>query len=288
MNRRQILAGFAAACAAPTFAAAAPTRFSVSVTGSGPDIILIPGLGCAAAVWDASVQQLRATHRVHAVQVAGFAGLPAGPNATGPILAPLAAELAAYIASETTGPVGIVGHSMGGLTGVTLAARHPERIDRVLVVDSLPFFGLLNGHGMSVERMRPQATMMRAQMLAMPPEAYGANLALNAAGQALNPRAQRQIASWSQASDRTVFASAMHEVMTTDIRKELYNVRAAVTLMHPKAADSQEAAIQAAVYSAAYTGLADFRAIAVADAAHFIMLDQPQVFAQHLAAWAQG
>ena len=55
-------------------AAADPTRFSVSVTGQGPDVVLIPGLATPGEVWDATVKHLAPTHRVHVVQVAGFGG----------------------------------------------------------------------------------------------------------------------------------------------------------------------------------------------------------------------
>jgi hypothetical protein len=35
-------------------AAADPTRFSVTVTGQGPDVVLIPGLATPGDVWDVS------------------------------------------------------------------------------------------------------------------------------------------------------------------------------------------------------------------------------------------
>ena len=49
-------------------------RLSVEVTGSGPDVILIPGLASSREVWRAAAERLKATHRVHLVQLAGFAG----------------------------------------------------------------------------------------------------------------------------------------------------------------------------------------------------------------------
>jgi len=79
---------FAAFAATPAPAAFASDRISVSVKGQGSDVILIPGLASSAHVWDATVAHLAATHRVHVVQVAGFAGSPAGSNASGPVLEP--------------------------------------------------------------------------------------------------------------------------------------------------------------------------------------------------------
>ncbi|HWW12828.1 MAG TPA: hypothetical protein VN018_09935, partial [Brevundimonas sp.] len=49
-------------------------RLSVEVVGQGPDLILIPGFGCSREVWRVEAERLKATHRVHLVQLAGFAG----------------------------------------------------------------------------------------------------------------------------------------------------------------------------------------------------------------------
>ncbi|GAB3193170.1 alpha/beta fold hydrolase [Nesterenkonia suensis] len=48
----------------------------------------------------------------------------------------VAAELRSGVASE--GPVHLVGHSMGGKVAMVLALRHPELIDRLVVVDISP------------------------------------------------------------------------------------------------------------------------------------------------------
>src|SRR5688500_1123784 len=65
-----------AAPASAAQAAFASDRLSVEVVGSGPDVILIPGFGSSRAVWRAEAERLKATHRVHLVQLAGFAGEP--------------------------------------------------------------------------------------------------------------------------------------------------------------------------------------------------------------------
>ena len=73
------VAGAAAAPApAPSAPAAkpfAPTRFSVVVQGTGPDVILIPGLTGSRDVWKGSVAAVPG-YRYHLVQVAGFANTP--------------------------------------------------------------------------------------------------------------------------------------------------------------------------------------------------------------------
>ena len=108
-----LLCATALALAVPAAASAGPTRFSVVTVGVGPNVILIPGLSSPRAVWAASAEQLKATNRVHLVQLKGF-GEPAGLNASGAVLQPLVDELAAYIKDNKLARPAVVGHSMAG------------------------------------------------------------------------------------------------------------------------------------------------------------------------------
>ncbi|RYG22741.1 MAG: alpha/beta fold hydrolase, partial [Burkholderiales bacterium] len=167
---RVIVVGLAALLlAAP---AMAQTRFVATVTGKGPDVVLIPGLASSDDVWEATVKQLSATHRVHALQVKGFAGAPAGPNADGPILAPLIEEVAAY-AAKLDKPA-IIGHSLGGLTALEVAAKYPDSVDSVMIVDALSFYALLFAPTATAEMVKPQAEMMRTQAIGMTDEQFAA------------------------------------------------------------------------------------------------------------------
>jgi pimeloyl-ACP methyl ester carboxylesterase len=115
----------------------APMRFSAEVVGSGPDVILIPGLTASREVWRGTVNAVPG-YRYHLIQVAGFAGAPARGNAQGEVIAPLAAEIARYIDANRLRGASIVGHSMGGTVAMMVAARHPGRAGKVMVVDMLP------------------------------------------------------------------------------------------------------------------------------------------------------
>src|SRR6185503_3257383 len=114
-----------------------PTRFSVEVIGRGPDVILIPGLTSGRGVWRATAAAVPG-YRYHLIQVAGFAGAPALGNRAGPVVAPLADEIARYIADRRLDRPAIVGHSMGGTIAMMIAARRPELAGRIMVVDMLP------------------------------------------------------------------------------------------------------------------------------------------------------
>src|SRR3546814_18143740 len=112
-------------------------RISVTVHGSGPDVVMIPGLGSAPSIWQSAIAAVPG-YRYHLVQVKGFAGTAAEANASGPILEPVAKEIVRYITAMDLRRPRIIGHSMGGTLAMMLAARYPASTGKVMVVDMLP------------------------------------------------------------------------------------------------------------------------------------------------------
>ena len=99
---------------------------SVLVQGSGTDIILIPGFASSYEVWADLASRLRHSHRLHLVQVAGFAGSPAVSSPDGRVVAPTAEAIAEYIRSQRIEAPVIIGHSLGGEVALMVGARHPD------------------------------------------------------------------------------------------------------------------------------------------------------------------
>src|SRR5215210_7519759 len=130
-----VMATTAPASARPGFAS---DRITVEVRGSGPDVVLIPGLSSSPEIWSGSVAAVPG-YRYHLVHVSGFAGKAPGANASGPVVAPVAEEIARYIRDRKLRRPALVGHSLGGSWAMMVAARHPELASRVMVVDMMPF-----------------------------------------------------------------------------------------------------------------------------------------------------
>lgn len=258
----------------------AADRMTVTVTGKGPDVILIPGLASSGAVWDATVKQLSTTHRVHVVQVAGFAGAPIAGNAEGAVVEPLVEAVDGYIKSAKLKSPAVIGHSMGGFTGLLLARRHPEDISRLMIVDSLPFFAVLFSPAATVESVKPQAAMMRDGIVAMAPDAFAAQQAATVQRFVKSPEGQKLVLDWSKASSQPVVARAMYDLLTTDARGELAAIKTPVTLLYAyDASTGFPAQMVDKTYADAYAALPGVALKRVDDARHFIMLDQPQAFA---------
>jgi pimeloyl-ACP methyl ester carboxylesterase len=267
---------FAALLTAP---AEAGERFRVTVEGQGPDVILVPGLASSQEVWNATAERLRSTHRVHRVRIAGFAGEPAGGNSGGDVAASVAEDLAAYIAENRLRAPAVIGHSLGGEIALMLAARHPDAVGRVMVVDALPFFSLLIDPAATAETMRPQADRMRDAMMAQSAEQLAAAQPAMIARLMKSASGRPAAIAAALASDRGVTLRAMHELMVTDLRPELGRITAPLTVLYawdaafgipPPAVDG--------LFRGAYRQAAGARLERIDDSFHFIMVDQPAVF----------
>lgn len=247
--------------------------------GKGSDVILIPGLSSSPRVWAEMIKAVPG-HRYHLVQISGFAGQPKGGNADGLVAAPVAEEIARYIATQNLKQTMVIGHSMGGTIGVMLAARHPQALSKLMVVDMFPFLGAAFGPpGTTAESIKPTADALVEKMRSTDPATRlkKAETTLNGMinSVAMRPGAVED----SYKSDLDVSARAYHELIVTDLTSELPNivVPTSVLYVQPKGLPATEAQLDA-FYQAAYAPLKGVVLKRIPDSAHFIMWDQPEQF----------
>ncbi|MFS0742084.1 alpha/beta hydrolase [Brevundimonas sp. 3P9-tot-E] len=248
-------------------------RLSVEVMGQGPDVILIPGFASSREVWRPLARRLSATHRVHLVQLAGFAG-EAWTHGDGAFVQPAVDELARYAA--TLDRPAVIGHSMGGLSGLLLAQQHPTAVSRVMSVDSLPFFSAMFGPQVTPQTARPFADQAAASILNADEAAFRVQQERTAVGMMRDEAGRAAMVDWSMASNRQAMASAIREVMTTDARPGLAAMTTPVWAVYASDADGgAPAALADALWSREYAALPGVTLKRVDGARHFIMVDQP-------------
>jgi pimeloyl-ACP methyl ester carboxylesterase len=285
IHRRGLFAFFAllltaALLPAPAAAKAfASTRITVTVEGQGRDVILIPGLSSSPRVWTEMIAAIPG-YRWHKVQVHGFAGTDKGGNDAGDVAAPVAEEIARYIAEQKLGPVAVIGHSMGGTMGMMLAARHPASVSKLMVVDMFPFMGaMFGGPNATPETLKPIAEGIMTQMRISPADAYAKRLEGTIASMVNTESMRAGALDDAIKSDRDVSARAYGELVMTNLIPELSKITAKTVVLYvsPKGAPVTDAQMDG-YYKMSYASLKGAVLKRVPNSAHFIMWDNAPFF----------
>ena len=279
---KRLVGGAALAAWAPTARAQAAfrsSRITVETRGRGPALVLIPGLASTSAVWRGLADRLEGRRRLHLVSVRGFGELTAGANREGAVMGEVAHEVRRYIREQGLGRAAIIGHSMGGQIGLRVAADAREGVDRLMVVDSSPFFAALISPRATLRDVEPIAQLAYQAIQFLGDEALasrgrGMGLELGGAADAVFGSM-----GW-QGGDRRVLAQALYEVMTVDLRPRLPEVAAPVTVAYGWSADQSSPRSRTdSLFRGAYAQLrrpATFEPIEGAE--HMVMIDQPGRF----------
>ena len=106
------------------------------VGGSGRPLVLVHGLGSRGEDWANLIPQLIAGgNRVYAVDLLGY-GLSAQPKDKTYSIAEQAVMVEGFLDSQHLQKVDLAGWSMGGWISMRVALEHPERIRRLVLLDS--------------------------------------------------------------------------------------------------------------------------------------------------------
>lgn len=245
----------------------------------GAPVIFVPGLASGAWVWQPTIDAVKATHRVYAVTLPGFDGRPA--IAGEPMREALDALRDLIVADKLDKPV-IVGHSLGGMLALELAATCPDLVGGVVTVDGLPVFPTTENvpaaqRAALGERMRAQFADVTQAEFAAQQLAY-----MRRVGVIDDARAAEAAARTARSDPRAVGAYAQ-SAMARDLRPSLPAIRVPVLAVVPYFASdyaaigvSQEA--KRAYYASLLDGVARLDVVTLAPARHFAMLDQPEAW----------
>ncbi len=253
---------------------AAPA-LQVSVQGSGPPLVLIPGYLCSGDAWDDAVLRYAPRFRCHKVTLPGFAG--ASPLPRGPYLTGYRDSLIAYLRDQAGGPAVLVGHSLGGLVALSVALEAPELVESVVTVDGVPFFpALLNPAAKPASDAT--ATARYAQMLSrLTPEQRGRQKEMAMSRMISDPARRARAVAWAVRGDPTTEAGVMAEMMETDLRRELARLRRPLLVLGAFQPSAPEGGMGGEETERRYR--AQFSAtkceLHMIEARHFLMYEEP-------------
>jgi 3-oxoadipate enol-lactonase len=127
-------------------------RIAYRVEGSGPALILSNSLGTNMDMWKPQVEALAAQFRVIRYDCRGHGGsdVPTGGYA----IARLAEDALAVLDACGVARAHFCGLSMGGMVGQWLAARAPERLDRLILANTSAYLGPPSNWQARIEMVR--------------------------------------------------------------------------------------------------------------------------------------
>jgi pimeloyl-ACP methyl ester carboxylesterase len=255
------------------------TSFDVKISGSGPAIILIPGLASSGEVWNETVAELSKTNECHVLTLPGFAG-QAPVDLTDGFLSPMKTEISHYI-QQLNQPVVLIGHSLGGFLSLQLANEYPDMISKAVIVDSYPFYSAAMNPAATVEVMKPMAKQTKAMIENSTDEEFQnqqlASMPIMTATESRIP----QLVDWSMKSNRGTISQAIYELMMTDYRTNLSSLEAPILVLGAWHSGKEYGLTSDSVksnFELQYQLAANVQIEMAPTAHHFIMWDNPEWF----------
>ena len=258
--------------------------FQVSVEGSGQPIILIPGLSSHGSVWDGTVAKYKSNYQTHVITLPGFAGVEPMDLSSG-FLVPIKEELLDYIESNNLQDPILIGHSLGGFMAMLMAIDKPSGFDKIIIVDSAPFFSALQNPMATVDSAKAMADMTRNQMKGQSKEMLAASLDMMLPAMILDKENIEIAKNWGLNSDGPTVGLAMYELMTTDLRDKIEIIESPVMLLGAWIAYKNYGATHESVesnYTSQYSKVKDFQIHLTDVGQHFIMWDDAEFYFKNL------
>lgn len=240
-------------------------------SGKGDPVIFLPGFTCPGSVFNETISHLNKSYESHVISYAGF-------NGNAPIEMPwyetIKKEMIAYINNNKLSNVRIVGHSMGGMLAVDLAAELPGKIHSIVAVDALPCIRELWMPGTPASAFTYENSYNK-QQLALSNDALRQNASMMASGMTLVKAKADTVLNWMMIADRKTYVYGYTDLLKLDLRESLSKVTAKTLVI---GASFPDAATVTANFEKQYANLKNKTIVIAENTRHFVMFDQPEWF----------
>ncbi|MEN7551587.1 alpha/beta hydrolase [Rapidithrix thailandica] len=257
-----------------TYGQSTPYPFEVEISGTGTQaLIFIPGFACSGQVWKETIALFDDVYTCHSLTMAGFAGVPPQHD---PTFDKWKTGLADYVRQESLGQAILIGHSMGGVLAMALAADHPDLIAKIVVIDALPCLSALQNASF-VANPEVNCEPLVSQFTSIPDEQFYQMQQQMIKYMVADTSRHQQIVQWSITSDRNTFAKMYCDFANTDLREKISSIQCPSLIL----LEARFATIQPAIQ-------AQYKLLKTADlhyadkGLHFIMYDDIKWYTKQL------
>jgi len=227
-----------------------------------PVLVLSHSLGCSLEMWDPQAPALAERYRLLRYDLRGHGSSPAPP---GPYaIADLGADLLALLDRLEVRRAHLCGLSLGAMVSLWLAARHPERVDRLVACCTSAFLGPAAGWHERAALVRARATAHVAETILarwFTPEL-----------RASHPERVARVRAALETTPAEGYAGCCEAIAAMDLRPELGAVRAPTLAI----AGGRDPATPPEHLAAIARALPHGRVAVVEGAAHLANVEQPE------------
>jgi pimeloyl-ACP methyl ester carboxylesterase len=243
--------------------------------GAGDPLVLVHGAGTSGAIWRRTLPLLADGRRVVAPDLPGYGGSPAaGP---GFALEEVTDRLVTGLdEAGVPVPYDLVGHSMGGAIAILLAARHPERVRRLVLVAPAGLAALPRvAAGLLGAVAAPFAVARRTLATPLAGSAFVRRLALaGVARDGARVPTEHARAVLASSAGATRIGPGLASAANADLRDALASVRAPLGLVWGE----HDPVIPPRRIEVIRRARPEVRLSVVPDTAHAPMLERPEAF----------
>lgn len=239
-----------------------------------PLVVILPGLACppdSCAVLNAGLQADYDCHLLDWTEMWIQSGRDGAPLDF--LIEGIVDCLDRFKPAELT----LIGHSMGGWLALGVAAAVPERVRRLVVIDSAPFPGGLY-QDIAPDQARTQAEQFRDALKRMSPEQYQSFDSQRMAMLIDDESWQKRLLDWAGRYPRAEIATLMGAMAAADLRRVLVAIEAD-TLVLASSRMAGRLGIDTDSFGTRlrnqYQSLRRCTVQLTGQAGHFIMIDEP-------------
>lgn len=239
-----------------------------------PLVVLLPGLACPVEIYTPLVAELRSGFFCQSIDWTRAAAEKDHKLSIEVFVSRLIRELMEKVGADR---LSLIGHSMGGWLALDFAARNPGMMDKLIVIDAVPFpAGLFQD--LSPEAAQNQGRQLVQYLEKLDDDQYRAFDRQRISMMIENADYRQRVAQWFSAQNRGHLIRLMGEMASSDLRPLMHKVKARTLVLA-----SGKTASQMGLALDLFTKRLQLQFVALADcslkisekAGHFIMIDDP-------------